>query len=203
MTFPNNTNTYSAAFSGALSGMVAGGVAPADPVSANYTAYTDIAGAYATEVDAQWGAGSATALDIGLINECSRLAFSARTSAPSTVTASEFATLTAAVIAVVVNARAFYAANTITPPAFNGSATGPAGATGVSPTGATGGTGSAGSAGHAGTTGATGGTGRTGGAGGTGATGATSATGATGATGVTGATGATGATGGTGPTGAT
>ena len=192
---PGNIPVYTAAFSGAIAGMAAGGRSPSDTVVTDYETLTPYAAAYAQELDTNWDSGTASTLDVECIASSSAGAFAGRV--PSSVTPSDYVDLAEAVIAITLASRTYFASQSIVPPAYNSGTVGPTGATGA--TGATGVTGATG----AGITGSTGATGATGVTGATGATGVTGATGATGVTGVTGVTGATGATGGTGPTGPT
>jgi hypothetical protein len=160
---PLNNNVFTAALSGAESGISAGSkiVAPDATISA-------MAGAYAQAMDGAWGAGPASMFDVLAINDASIAVWSnlnvivdETATAPSTYTAQ-----CQAIIAQIQAGEAYYASLGITPPGWNTGGGGSTGATG--PTGPGGG--ATGATGAAGATGATGP--------GVGATGATGATGA-------------------------
>jgi hypothetical protein len=194
---PQNKTVYTAAYAGALAGIAASQRTPTDEVATDppLVGNSDVAGAWAQELDTQWAGVTPSTLDVIAIEECSAAVFIGSCpplEAPFTVPSNWSATVLA-VIAIVKAGENYFAAMGIAPdpwPSGNGSTgtTGPTGPTGPG-VGATGPTGSTGATGPG--VGATGPTGATGGIGPTGATGHTGATGS-GATGTTGATGATG-----------
>ena len=179
---PKNKTTYTAAYAGAIAGIAASQRTPTDEVATDppLVGNSDIAGAWAQELDTQWGAAAPSTLDVIAIEECSAAVFigsSPPIEAPF-ATPSNWSAPVSSVIAIVKASENYFAGQGITPDAW------PSGNGGTGTTGATGATGSTGATGP-----------------GSGTTGATGATGATGSTGPTGATGS-GATGPTGPTGA-
>lgn len=204
---PFNVDVYTAAYSGALAGIVAAERQPENTVSADYDTFQHVAGAFAAAVDTLWNTSGVNALVIEVIEESSEGVWEnqgavnniAPFNLPATYTA-----LATAVLANVQSALTYYAGQGITPPPWDPG--GPAGATGATgPIGATGATGAGvtGATGVAGPTGVSGATGVVGVTGATGVTGVVGVTGATGVVGVTGATGSSGTTGVTGVSGAT
>lgn len=193
---PQNKTVYTAAYAGAIAGIAASQRTPTDTVSTDLPTVGEasLAGAWAQELDAQWGTAAPSTLDVLSIEECSAAVFigSCPPAVQPFLSAANWSTPVAAVIAIVKAGEAYFASQGITPDAWPSGgggttgATGPTGATGASGTGPTGATG-------AGVTGPTGATGVS-------VTGSTGPTGSTGATG-SGTTGNTGPTGPTGPTG--
>jgi hypothetical protein len=200
---PINLTVYTAAYSGAVSGLVGSSRWLLDSTATDYTGFTHIAGAFAMSFDIAWEADPDTnppdTLQVFVIEKTCKAVWEDRDTLANArnTNSSTFTAVSEAIIALILASETYFAGQGITPapwPSGGGSggatgATGPAGAAGAPGTaGATGATG-------AGATGATGPSGNAGASGASGATGAVGPSGATGA-GATGATGATGAGGG-------
>jgi hypothetical protein len=180
---PINLTVYTAAYSGAISGLVGSSRWLEDKAVADYAGFTQIAGAFATEFDTAWETNPDTnppnTLQVFVIEKTCKAVWESRdTLANATTTnSSTFATICESVIALVLASENYFTEQGITPAVWpSGSGSGATGATG--PIGATGAQGATGPG-----------------------SGATGATGPIGTTGTTGATGPLGATGATGPNG--
>ena len=74
---PKNKTTYTAAYAGAIAGIAASQRTPTDEVATDLplVGNSDIAGAWAQELDTQWGAAAPSTLDVIAIEECSAAVF--------------------------------------------------------------------------------------------------------------------------------
>jgi hypothetical protein len=61
---PQNLNVFTAAYAGAISGMIIGMRNLNDTVSTDYTTRANVAGAFAESFDTQWGVAAANTLDV-------------------------------------------------------------------------------------------------------------------------------------------
>jgi len=85
---PKNLDVYSAAFSGALTGLgVSSNKLPTSSSSANYTGMAQTAGDFAQAFDTQWGANIATDMDLAAIKNVSESAWVNRLPTVSSSTA--------------------------------------------------------------------------------------------------------------------
>lgn len=153
MYVPLNPPIYLAAYGGCLSGLGAAGRYLSDPRPIDYELQAASADAFAQALDAAWGSGGYTNLDLSEIEQVAQSVWSGR-SPPSTNLATQpgtYGTLARAVIALARAGTARVVSEGIDPNA-GGATVGPTGATGAAgPTGATGATGAAGATGATGT----------------------------------------------------
>ena len=124
MYVPQNLTIFTAAFAGALAGMGSSGRVITDPIPADYSSYTDAAGAFAQAIDTTWGVTPATELDVQAMEECCESSFQGRSppvGAPFNL-ASNYTGLAAAIVALVQEGDAYYASQGIVSPVVDGSA---------------------------------------------------------------------------------
>lgn len=145
---PQNPQVYTAAFSGALSGILVSGRVPTNPDSNAYTLTMNVIGAYAQQFDTLWGITAIKQLELETVASASEALFQERAPVPNTSTMNPltWAPECQAIIAMIQSGLDYFLANGIPNPD-----------PGAGPQGAQGAQGNQGAQGDTGPQGATGG----------------------------------------------
>lgn len=117
---PQNPQVFTAAYAGALAGLVlAGRLSTSDP--SVYVAQAELAGVYAQAIDTEWGVATAKSLEIQLIQSGSEAAWAGSGAELGQGSVSATAQV---VIAVLLAAQDYYTANGLPDPDFGGGGSG-------------------------------------------------------------------------------
>lgn len=119
---PQNLTTFTAAYSGAMSGLVASGRRLQDAVSGDYTGYALIAGSFAQSFDTMWGAVAPDTLEVFMIEKACKGVWENRNSQVNTssLTNANYDALSNSIIASIQASEAYFSANGITPAGWPG-----------------------------------------------------------------------------------
>jgi hypothetical protein len=117
---PQNLTSYTAAYAGAFSGLVAGGRQPQDAVESDYQQEALIAGAFAREWDTLWGSGAPDTLEVFAIFLACYGAFEGRNAALSTeaLSPAAYTVIATGIIAAVADADTYVRSQGIVPDAW-------------------------------------------------------------------------------------
>ena len=120
---PINSQIFNAAYCGALAGMGASDRVPTNSNPASYTGLAAVAGVYAQRFDVEWNnAAAPNALDVYSAQQLSESAWQQRAPIVNavTLTLSTYTELCAALVAMILAGKAYYAAQGIVPPPIGG-----------------------------------------------------------------------------------
>jgi Pectate lyase superfamily protein len=117
---PTNLTVYTAAYSGAVSGLVASSRDLEDPLESAYTGFASIAGAFAAAFDTQWSISPDTTpntLQVFVIEKTCKAVWESRSAIvnPDTLNAGSFVSLCKAIIALILASDDYFTSQGITP----------------------------------------------------------------------------------------
>jgi len=117
MYVPNNLAIFTAAFAGALAGMGAANRVPTDSNPIDYTGQTNVAGAFAQELDTQWGAAPSNTLSVTAIEQLAETAWQDRfvNDVPPFNLPSNYTSLCQALVAIAQAGGTYFTTEGITP----------------------------------------------------------------------------------------